>query len=96
MSSYNCCQTPWFIVNYSISSIALWRNIFCFKNSGCKHKIEDAIKIKGYVDIPEGDENALKAAVAFVGPISAAMDARQLSFQFYASGNLTTNNFGKT
>ncbi|XP_073995855.1 procathepsin L-like isoform X2 [Rhodnius prolixus] len=56
------------------------------ENSGCKHKIEDAIKIKGYVDIPEGDENALKAAVAFVGPISAAMDARQLSFQFYASG----------
>ncbi|XP_043246021.1 procathepsin L-like [Amphibalanus amphitrite] len=41
---------------------------------------------KGYMDIPEGDEQALKEAVAVHGPISIAIDASQSSFQFYHSG----------
>lgn len=40
----------------------------------------------GFVDIPQGDENALKAALATVGPVSIAIDASQPSFQFYSEG----------
>ncbi len=41
----------------------------------------------GFTDIPQGDEDALKAALATVGPVSIAIDASQPSFQFYSEGN---------
>ncbi|XP_068682886.1 cathepsin L-like [Montipora capricornis] len=40
----------------------------------------------GYVDVKSGDEDALKMAVATVGPISVAIDALSSSFMLYKGG----------
>lgn len=57
------------------------------RNDKCRYKKEDAEgEDTGFVDIPQGDEDALKKASASVGPISVAIDASHFSFQFYHSG----------
>ncbi|KAG5265989.1 hypothetical protein AALO_G00248600 [Alosa alosa] len=40
----------------------------------------------GHVELPFGDEEALKETVAFVGPVAVVIDAGQSSFQHYVSG----------
>ena len=40
----------------------------------------------GFVNIKQGDEEALKAAVATVGPISVGIDARHWTAQFHSKG----------
>lgn len=45
-----------------------------------------AANCSGYAFVPEGDELALKAAVADIGPISVAIDASRPKFGFYRRG----------
>nr|AAS67923.1 cathepsin L [Artemia franciscana] len=40
----------------------------------------------GFVNIPSGEEDKLKAAVATVGPVSAVIDVSHEGFQFYSKG----------
>lgn len=57
------------------------------KDGTCKYNPGNVgATVTGYTDIPEGDEEALKQAVATVGPISVAIDASHFSFQFYHTG----------
>jgi len=57
------------------------------KDDNCKYRPQDSGATDvGFVDIPQGDEQALKKAVATIGPVSIAIDASHESFQFYSSG----------
>ncbi|CAH1994096.1 unnamed protein product [Acanthoscelides obtectus] len=48
----------------------------------------------GFTDIESGDEEQLKAAIATVGPISVAIDASHMGFQFYKEGSSTELDHG--
>ncbi|EEZ97693.1 procathepsin L [Tribolium castaneum] len=57
------------------------------RNGPCRFRPETVgAYCTGYVDIAEGDEQGLEAAIATLGPVSAAMDAGRQSFQFYSDG----------
>lgn len=63
---------------------------FLFKflqDSVCRYKFYNSgATVKGFVNITEGDEDALLCAVATVGPVSVAIDATSQEFQFYRKG----------
>ncbi|XP_056158107.1 procathepsin L-like [Lampris incognitus] len=50
----------------------------------------------GFVDVTSGDEDALKEAVATIGPVSVAIDAGHSSFQLYESGVYDESECGST
>lgn len=54
--------------------------------------------VSGHVDIEQGSESKLQAAVASAGPVSVAIDASQRSFQSYRGGmkNVLLPNFSST
>jgi cathepsin L len=60
-----------------------------FQNDKCRYDpSESGATDAGFTDIEEGNEQQLKEAVATVGPISVAIDASHVSFQFYEEGML--------
>ena len=57
------------------------------KEGRCRYTEEaHGASASGFVDVPRGDENALKVAVATNGPVSIAIDASHKSFQMYKHG----------
>ncbi|XP_036411108.1 cathepsin S-like [Megalops cyprinoides] len=53
----------------------------------CRYKADyRAANCSNYSFLPEGDEEALKTALANIGPISVAIDATRPQFAFYRSG----------
>jgi cathepsin L len=59
----------------------------CLQDGNCHfNKSDVGAEDVGFSDIPAGDENALKSAVASVGPVSVAIDASQSTFHFYSKG----------
>lgn len=57
------------------------------KDNKCRDsKCRPQMKIKGFYDVPAGSENAMKAALARHGPVSIAIQADQVDFQFYKGG----------
>lgn len=53
----------------------------------CRYRKSDSgATCTGYVDLPKGNEKSLQEAVAFIGPISGAVDASHIGFQMYKSG----------
>lgn len=53
----------------------------------CRFKKSDVGGVcRTFMEIQEGNEDALRQAVATVGPVAAGLDGAQRSFQFYKSG----------
>lgn len=66
-------------------------------DSSCHFNPRDrAANCTSLVMIEEGSEAALEWAVATVGPVSVAVDARSFLFHFYKSGKKPCGGGGKT
>uniref|UniRef100_A0A3B3QEV3 Cathepsin K n=1 Tax=Paramormyrops kingsleyae TaxID=1676925 RepID=A0A3B3QEV3_9TELE len=64
------------------------------EDQSCAYNVSGkAATCRGYKEIPEGDEKALQAAVAQVGPVSVGIDASLTSFQFYRKGEVKSSRF---
>ncbi|VDP20428.1 unnamed protein product, partial [Onchocerca flexuosa] len=62
----------------------------------CKRgKNKGIATVKGYVLVPQGDELALKHAVAKEGPVPAAVHSSLPDFKFYKSGIYSSNSCGQ-
>uniref|UniRef100_A0A4W6E2G4 Cathepsin S, ortholog2, tandem duplicate 1 n=1 Tax=Lates calcarifer TaxID=8187 RepID=A0A4W6E2G4_LATCA len=76
------------IINQGIDSDAAYP--YTGKRGQCRYDpLYMAANCSSYAMLPEGDEFALKAALAHVGPISIAIDASRPKFVFYRHGVYT-------
>lgn len=73
--------------------------LIVFQDGQCRYDPSKRVaNCSGYHYVSEGNEEALKQAVATIGPISVAIDATRPTFFMYRSGMmyLTTTNGLKT
>jgi len=69
---------------------------FIGEDSICKFTRQNVTaKVAGFVNVLKDDESVLKDAVANVGPISSAVDAGSVFFQFYSRGVLDVDDCQK-
>uniref|UniRef100_A0A3P9MD48 Cathepsin K n=1 Tax=Oryzias latipes TaxID=8090 RepID=A0A3P9MD48_ORYLA len=62
----------------------------------CRYNVSGlAAQIKGYKEVPEGDEHALAVALFKAGPVSVGIDASQNSFLYYQKGIYFDRNCNK-
>lgn len=70
---------------------------FLGKDGKCifsRNSIVNGSRVTSYLELTAGDENALKAAVATMGPVSVAVKATSKEFMFYNGGILTNDGCG--
>lgn len=66
--------------------------ILMFKEGKCKFNPKNVVaNCTGFIDIKSGDEDALKEAVASVGPVSIAIDVTEDKFMLYKDGVFVDN-----
>lgn len=57
------------------------------RNNVCRYHPAMAVaRVRGYVNVPPGDEKALMNAVATIGPVAVAIDASLSTFHLYTHG----------
>lgn len=57
------------------------------RDNKCRSKqCSSRVKVTGFYDVPAGNETAMRAALAKHGPVSIAIQADQIDFQFYKDG----------
>lgn len=66
-----------------------------FQTGECRYNpTYRAANCSQYKFVPQGDEGALKEAVATIGPISVAVNSKLGTFIFYESGESTSQRWG--
>ncbi|VDO73747.1 unnamed protein product [Onchocerca flexuosa] len=55
---------------------------------------QEIVKNSGYLNIPKGDESALKSAVVKYGPVVVGINASKRAFRFYKNGVFSVDNCG--
>ena len=88
------CQGGWpsngFYYAYSKGLLPSSSAPYLGYESNCGNQNAKRYKITGYANIPYGDEQALKNAVATYGPVAVAIDASEWGFTYYSSGIYTS------
>eukprot|EP01094_Clydonella_sp_ATCC50884_P028884 TRINITY_DN8820_c0_g1_i5.p1 TRINITY_DN8820_c0_g1~~TRINITY_DN8820_c0_g1_i5.p1 ORF type:complete len:543 (-),score=133.95 TRINITY_DN8820_c0_g1_i5:33-1661(-) len=75
----------WIIDNGGIATESSYP--YLMQNAWCKDAIKDSrVRVRTYVNVTQGSEQALTDAVASAGPTAVAIDASHPSFRFYQSG----------
>lgn len=60
---------------------------YAAKDLACRQNLNTKrYKIRGYKNIPYGDENSIKTAVYMYGPVTVAIDASEWGFAYYSHG----------